>query len=128
MNDGYWRAAGLTVAVLSLNGCFSLRTYDKAELNEAPAHIKGDYRVSAGTPVKLFLRSVDDKPLEFWQHAADVLPGKHRLLIDCDVSEGNHLSRHELNVDVDAGLSYRLKADATPQSGCTNVYMEETRF
>jgi len=128
MNDRYWRAAGVTVAVLSMNGCFSLRAYDEAERGAMTAHIKGDYRVSAGTPVKVLLRSVDDKPLEFWQHAAEVLPGKHRLLVDCYVTEGDHLSRHELNVDVDAGLTYRLKADATPQNGCTNVYMEETRF
>lgn len=128
MNPLWWRVGGLSALVVGLGGCFSLRAYDHAELGEMPAHIKGDYRVSAGTPVQVLLRSVDDRPLEFWQHAADVLPGQHRLLVDCNVTEGQHLSRHELNVDVEAGVTYRLKADATSQSGCSNVYLEETRL
>lgn len=128
LNHRCWRAAGLSVAMLSAGGCFSLRGYDRAELHETPAHINGDYRVTAGLPVKVLLREVDDQPLKFWQHAADVSAGEHRLLVDCSVADGNHLSRHELNVDTDAGVTYRLRAEATSQSGCTRVYMEATRF
>jgi len=126
---GLWmRAVVLSVMSLSLSACGSLRAYDQAQLGSMPAHIHGDYRVSAGVPVKVLLRSVDDKPLRFWQSAAEVLDGEHRLLIDCEVTQGQHLSRHELKVSVAAGVTYRLRADATPQSGCTNVYMEETRL
>jgi hypothetical protein len=106
--------------LLSLTACGSLRAYDHAALGEMPAHINGDYRVSAGT--------VDDQPLRFWQNGADVLDGEHRLLIDCQVTPGEHLSRHELKVRVAAGVTYRLRAEATSQSGCSNVYMEETRL
>lgn len=123
-----WRSAGAVTIAWLLAGCGSLRAYDHLQAGEQSARIKGDYRVSAGTPVKVLLRSVDDQPLEFWQSAADVAPGEHRLLIDCQVSDGNHLSRHELKVDVDSGITYRLYADATPQNGCTQVYMREARL
>lgn len=128
MNAVCLRFGAVSTALLCLTACGSLRAYDRAELGDMPAHIKGDYRVSAGTPVKVLLRSVDDKPLEFWQNSADVLAGEHRLLIDCNVTEGQHLSRHELNVSLNSGVTYRLKANATPQAGCTDVYMEETRL
>lgn len=102
-----------------LSGCLTLKPATPVARAEL-AHISGDLRVRAGAPLTLYLRSVDDRALEFWHSGADVEEGAHRLLVDCAVNEGEHLSRHELNVDVNAGTRYRLAAEATPR-GCTSV-------
>ena len=114
----------LAVVGLALSGsaCFSLRI---AEQDGAPAKVVGDYRLRAGAFVNVFLRSVDDRPLHFWQHAADVGAGPHRLLVDCIVTATQKVSRHELNVSLESGVRYRLDADANDQQGCTRVSLVE---
>lgn len=120
------RLWGCLCLPLLLNGCFSLRAYDVQALgNDQPAKIIGDYRLRAGAVVNVFLRSVDDRPLHFWQHAADVDAGAHRLLVDCSVTATDKVSRHELNVSLEAGVRYRLSAEASDQQGCTRVDLEE---
>jgi hypothetical protein len=73
----------------------------------------------------VFLRSVDDQPLHFWQHAADIGAGQHRLLVDCSVVATQKLSRHELNVSLESGVRYRLNAEANDQQGCTRITLDE---
>jgi hypothetical protein len=115
--------AGLAV---SLGGCLSLRAYEPQTLGTAsPARVIGDYRLRAGAVVNVFLRSVDDQPLHFWQNSADMDAGTHRLLVDCEVTATGKLSRHELNVSLENGLRYRLSAEASDQQGCTQVNLEE---
>ncbi len=107
-------------------GCNTLKVYDPASLDDArPATIIGDYHLRAGAVVDVFLRSVDDQPLRFLQSAAKVEAGNHRLLVDCSVKATDKLSRHELNVVVEAGVRYRLNAEANDQQGCTRVSLEE---
>jgi hypothetical protein len=113
----------ITALATSSSACFTLSTASSDK--SAPAHVAGDYHVRAGAPVNVFLRSVDDQPLHFWQHAADVEAGLHRLLVDCSVVATQKLSRHELNVALDAGVRYRLSAEANDQQGCTRVTLEE---
>jgi len=103
-------------------GCATVNLSEDGEkAKDALAHIRGDYRVTAGLPVTVTLRSVDGIALKFWQSGADVSGGKHRLLVDCRVAAAEKLSRHELNVDVHAGEYYYFEAEASPHEGCTQV-------
>jgi len=113
---------GAVLAALLCSACTTVNLSDDGETaSDALAHIRGDYRVTAGLPVTVTLRSVDGKPLKFWQSGADVNSGKHRLLVDCRVAAAEKLSRHELNVDVHAGEHYYFVAEASPHQGCTEV-------
>jgi len=116
---------GLLVAAMALStsACFTLSAIGSD--NAVPAHVTGDYHVRAGAPVNVFLRSVDDQPLHFWQHAADIGAGPHRLLVDCSVVATQKLSRHELNVSLESGVRYRLNAEANDQQGCTRITLDE---
>lgn len=108
--------------VLLCGGCATVNLTEDAEKSkDAVARISGDYRVTAGLPVTVTLRSVDGTALKFWQSAADVGSGKHRLLVDCRVAATEKLARYELNVTVYAGERYGFVATATPREGCTEV-------
>ena len=108
--------------MLLCSGCATVNLSEDGEkAKDALAHIRGDYRVTAGLPVTVTLRSVDGIALKYWQSGADVSSGKHRLLVDCRVAAAEKLSRHELNVDVHAGDYYYFEAEASPHEGCTNV-------
>lgn len=112
--------------LLLLSACATLQAYDPQALGKSrPAQVSGDYHLRAGAAVNVFLRSVDDQALQFWQHAADLDAGPHRLLVDCAVTATGKLSRHELNVSLEAGVRYRLSAEANDQQGCTLVKLEE---
>jgi hypothetical protein len=112
---------------LPLSGCFSLKIANDPQDNEPLAHVKGDYHLRAGAEVNVFLRSVDDQPLHFWQHGADIQAGEHRLLVDCSVVATDKLSRHELIVTLEPGARYQLAAAATPREGCTQVNLQEAQ-
>ncbi|MES1196632.1 MAG: hypothetical protein ABUL58_06785 [Steroidobacter sp.] len=112
----------ILLTLLLCGGCATANLSDDGETaKDALAHIRGDYRVTAGLPVTLTLRSVDGKALKFWQSAADVSSGQHRLLVDCRVAATEKLGRYELNVTVHAGEHYGFSAEATPRQGCTEV-------
>lgn len=120
------RLLAVSALALSNMACFSLHAYQPESQHAArPAQVIGDYHLRAGAAVNVFLRSVDDQPLHFWQHAADVDAGAHRLLVDCSVVATHKLSRHELNVSLEVGVRYRLSAEANDQQGCTRVTLEE---
>lgn len=126
---GQRQRALLLVLPWLLTGCFnmfSVRVAKDAQDREPLAHVSGDYHVRAGAEVNVFLRSVDDVPLKFWQHAADIDAGEHRLLVDCTVVSTQKLSRHELVVTLEPGAKYQLVAEATPHQGCTQVSLQET--
>jgi hypothetical protein len=112
----------VVVLFLTCSGCATVNLTDDGEqAKDALARISGDYRVTAGLPVTVTLRSVDGKALKFWQSGADVNSGKHRLLVDCRVAATEKLGRYELNVTVHAGERYGFVATATPREGCTEV-------
>jgi hypothetical protein len=117
----------VVVTALVNSGCFTTMRAEQSGPADTsvPAHIIGDYHLRAGAAVNIFLRSVDDQPLHFWQHAADIGAGTHRLLVDCSVVATDKLSRHELNVSLESGVNYRLNAEANDQQGCTRVSLEE---
>lgn len=78
------------------------------------AHISGDLRVTAGAPLSVILRKVDDRTLGLSESGVDVLPGSHRLLVDCLIRETSSTTRHAIEADVAAGRRYKLVADTGP--------------
>jgi hypothetical protein len=89
------------------------------------AHISGDLRVTAGAPMSVILRKVDDRVLGVSESGVDVLPGPHRLLVDCLIRETSSTSRHSLEAEVEAGERYRLVADFAPGlRKCASVRLE----
>jgi hypothetical protein len=103
-----------------------------AQLYEGPkrdrdevARISGDPVVTAGSPITVVLRQVDDQNMGLTQTSADVLEGEHSLLVDCRIAETNSVSRHALEVEVFGGRHYRLRAQTGPGlRGCTGVTLE----
>ncbi len=123
-----WRVASslLPVLALGLSGCMSAQVYDgpKRDRDEL-ARISGDLPVTAGAPVSVILRRVDDQVLGVGQTSVDVLPGEHRLLVDCRIAETKAVSRHTLEVEVDSGRRYRLRAQVEPGlQGCDDVTLQ----
>jgi hypothetical protein len=116
---------------LTLCGCGTMRAYDgESRTDEELAHIAGDWRVRSGAPLSLILRRVDESDLGLRYSGVEVLPGQHRLLVDCTVSATagmtDRVTRHELNVELYAGTHYRLAADTGPGNReCSNVRLEE---
>lgn len=110
----------------TLAGCMSAQVYegprrDRDEL----ARISGDLPFTAGAPISVILRRVDDQALSVGQTAVDVLPGEHQLLVDCRIAETKSVSRHTLDVEVDSGRRYRLRAEVAPGlQGCEQVTLQ----
>jgi hypothetical protein len=114
------------LAAFGIQGCMTAQTYEGARLKRGEvAHISGDLRVTAGAPISVLLRQVDDQVLGIGQNAVDVLPGKHTLLVDCRVQETGNISRYSIEQDFFAGRNYRLVAETGPGlRECTAVHIE----
>jgi hypothetical protein len=115
-----WVILGLTLA-----GCESLRGYDGPRLPDSElAHIVGDSRAAYGIPLSIILRRIDSLDLGVRYSGVNVLPGAHSLLIDCTVTESKQTTRHHLDVEVYAGVKYRLVADTGPGNReCVDVQL-----
>jgi len=121
------KRAALTAFTLGcaswLGGCLSVQGYEgEPRERDELARISGDPSVSAGAPQSLVLRKVDEVALNVAQTSVYVLPGKHTLLVDCRISENRSVSRHTIEVEVDAGEHYRLMAETgAGLQGCAEV-------
>jgi hypothetical protein len=115
-----WLILGLTLA-----GCESLRGYEGPRLPDSElAHITADSRFASGMPLSIILRRVDSFDLGPRYSGVKVLPGAHSLLIDCTVTESRQTTRHHLDVEVYAGVKYRLVADTGPGNReCVDVQL-----
>ena len=129
MNRKLYQCAPLSIVVigLTLAGCGSVRIYEGPSRSARDvAHIAGDSRI-AGAPLSVILRQVDDQDLGLLYSGVEVLPGEHSLLIDCTVTESKQTSRHHLDVDVDAGVKYRIVGTTGPGNReCTDVQLIST--
>ncbi|HEX2495139.1 MAG TPA: hypothetical protein VHK24_15310 [Steroidobacter sp.] len=116
-----WSALALT-----LIGCTTVQNYDgERRTRDEVARISGDFPVTAGAPVTVILRRVDDRSLALREHAVEVLPGSHRLVVDCRIAETAATSRHVLDAEVSAGVRYRLVAETAPGlRGCASVRLQ----
>lgn len=108
------------------SGCMSAQLYDGAKRDrDDVARIKGDLPITAGLPVTVILRRVDDRDIGLTQSSVDVLEGEHELLVDCRLAENKSTSRHVLEVEVFGGRTYRLRPETGPGlRECTGVTLE----
>jgi hypothetical protein len=118
--------SALAMSAVLLGGCMSVQLYDgpKRDKDEV-ARITGDPVVTAGSPVTVILRQVDDRDIGLTQTSVELLEGKHHLLVDCRIAETKAVSRHALEVEVFGGRKYRLRAETGPAlRECTGVTLE----
>ncbi|MFO7304781.1 MAG: hypothetical protein C0P74_004595 [Gammaproteobacteria bacterium] len=120
------RAFALCAIGLCLVACATVRSYEGGPRPaDEVARISGDFHFTAGVPVSVILRKVDDYPLRFGERTVEVLPGKHRLLVDCRIAETSSTTRLSVDVEVYAGERYRLVAETGPGlKECTSVSLE----
>lgn len=118
-------ASGAALAVLTACGTFQAYEGSHKPKSEV-AVISGAAKLRATTPLALVIRAVDGKEVDLRYSSVALLPGKHSLLIDCQLGEGGATaSRHELDVEVAAGERYRLQADMSPGNrSCERVVLE----
>ena len=84
------------------------------------AVVHADPSVSAGLPVEVILRKVDDFEVPVSSTSVELRPGAHRFIVDCRVPEAGVVTRFVIDAEVAAGGRYRLVADATAR-GCRSV-------
>jgi len=116
----------LVVMTPLCGGCLSTQLYDgaKRDRNEV-ARISGDPVITAGSPITVVLRRVDEHDISIAQTSVEVLEGEHDLLVDCRLAENKSVSRHALKVTVYGGRKYRLRPESGPGlRGCSNVSLE----
>jgi hypothetical protein len=123
------RLAALT-AIIACSSCGTAQLYDGPRRSAIEvARISGDLRINAGSPLTVILREVDNTPLNIGQSAVEVLPGKHRLLVDCRIAETESVSRHSIDAEVSAGRHYKLVAETGPGlRECTQVTLQTVDF
>lgn len=106
-----------------LAGCMALQAYDGPALPRAEvAIVRADPVLSAGLPVEVILRKVDEVRVPTARNAVALEPGAHTLVVDCRLPEQGSSTRFVLNVEVEAGATYRLEADATARE-CRDVHL-----
>lgn len=116
-----------TIALAAaLAACTNYRAYDgEPRERDELAIIEGDFRFTAGRPITLILREVDNQRLQPQNRGVEVLPGDHTLLVDCIIQETNSTTRHELKVSVAPGRRYGLTAELSPGlRGCASIELE----
>ena len=105
----------VALCTVLLTGCFSLQAYDGPRLSKTEvAHVRGDSRFRAGAPVAVILRKIDDKDLDPRYSSVDALPGKHTLLVDCQVAETRSITRYPIELYLEPGAKYALEAETGP--------------
>lgn len=105
----------LLLAVIC-TGCATERLAPPELPPEERAVVRADPALSAGLPVTVRLRQVDGRDLPLSASRIELAPGAHQLLVDCRVRESGALARFALAVEVEAGGSYRLVAEATARN------------
>lgn len=121
------RAVAVAIAVVLVgSSCATGQSYEGDKLGaDEVAKISGDLRVTAGAPISVILRKVDDYELGFGESSVEVLPGKHQLLVDCRIAETASVTRLNIEAEVYAGERYRLVAETGPGlRECKSVSVE----
>lgn len=123
------RLASGALLLAAVAGCATFQAYDgERRAKSDVAVITGDAKLRADMPVALVIRAVDGRTVDVRYNSVALLPGRHSLLIDCQLGGSTATaSRHELDVDVGAGEHYRLQADMRPGNrSCDNVQLESS--
>lgn len=121
------RSLCVAMVASTIVGCATGQSYEGERLAaDEVARIVGDLRVTAGAPVTVILRKVDDYELGIGENAVEVLPGKHQLLVDCRIAETSSVTRLNVEAEVYAGERYRLVAQTGPGlKECASVALEQ---
>lgn len=115
------RLVASAVAAATLTGCGSFQAYEGPRLpSAARALIHADPAFSAGLPVQVILRKVDDREVPVNRATVAVEPGRRQLIVDCRHAETGASTRFVIDAEVAAGTAYRLEAEATGR-GCVAV-------
>jgi hypothetical protein len=124
------RPVVLALVAVCCSGCGTAQVYDGPRRSaDEVARITGDMRINAGSPLTLVLREVDNTPLSLGQNSVEVLPGKHRFLVDCRIAETEKTSRHSFEEEVSAGRHYKFVAETGPGlRECTQVTLQTVDF
>ncbi len=93
----------------------------------AQATLTGDPQISAGLPITVALRKVDDAEIRTFYSHVSVSPGMHRVIVDCRVASSKSSTRFALDVDALAGTHYRLIAQLAPGNQYCDAVRIETR-
>ncbi len=120
------RTLGL-LPLLLLAACVVERDYVGPERPVAElARIEGAPRLNAGLPLAPVIRKVDERVVSFRSPSVLVLPGSHRLLVDCVMAATRTTTRFELIVETYPGRRYVLRADSAPgNQRCGSVQVDE---
>lgn len=116
------------VVLAALAGCATFKAYDGSGLPASEtAIIRGDAKLRAELPLALVIRQVDGRGVDLRYSSVAVAPGHHEVIVDCQVGGASGTtSRHHVEVDAQAGESYRLRADMRPTDAtCQRVYLEK---
>jgi hypothetical protein len=120
------RSALLALAAL-LAGCATYHAYDGPPLPRSQvAIVTGSAKIRSALPLALVIRAVDGREVGLQYASVALSPGRHELLVDCQVTgETGTASRHVLSVEVAAGERYRLNALMAPGNrACSGVELE----
>lgn len=110
-------AVAVPLLAALLAGCATERFYDgPAVAPEDLAIVRADPVVSAGLPVQIRLRRVNEREVRLSASRVELPPGRHRLLVDCRVAESGSMRRFTVEADLEAGGRYRLVADTTARN------------
>ena len=113
-----WRrsAFALLPALLSA-ACATERLYEGPRLPaDERAIVRADPVVSAGLPVQLRLRQVDDREVGLGASKVELPPGRHALVVDCRVAESGSVRRFRVEEELLAGGRYRLVANTSARN------------
>ena len=123
------RAAAILLACALVTACATGQGYEGPRLGaDEVARITGDLRVTAGSPVTVILRKVGDYELGINENSVEVLPGTHRLIVDCRVAETKSIARFTVDAEVYGGQRYRLVARTGPGlESCKGVDIENVQ-
>jgi len=119
--------ASLLAVTLLDAACATYHAYDGPQRPSSEvAVVIGASKLRAAMPLALVIRSVDDRSVDVGYSNVALTPGRHRLLVDCQLGEQpGTASRHSIDVDVGAGERYRLTAEMRPGNrSCKSVELK----
>jgi hypothetical protein len=117
----------LCAVALALAGCATYQSYSGAKrARDEVAVVHGDAKLRAEMPVAVVIRAVDGRPVDLKFSSVALLPGKHELVVDCQVGGASgSTTRHQVDVDAGPNESYRLVAEMSPGNrSCARVVLE----
>jgi hypothetical protein len=116
----------LTLICLIMAGCATAQLYEGQKLDRSKvAVIKGTPEWNFITSANVVIKEVDGVEIGAGSYKVEVLPGKHVLLVKCEMLNVASFNRHTLEVDVEAGKTYFLALKVSPDSRlCEGVLLE----